>query len=124
MSDTVRVSMPAVVVPRERLEDLMCNALEGGITYWAERVEIIGDWPKDCEWAHEAIARGCAFKVYHNEDECDTVIDHACNLLPKALGKLAVEFPHQWSLFLEEQDDAETADIVFQLYVFGEVVYG
>ena len=123
MSDTVRVSMPAVVVPRERLEDLMCSALEGGITYWADAVKVLGDWPEGCEWAHEAIARGCEFVVYHGEEN-DVVLDHACNLLPKALGKLAVEYPHQWALFLEEQDDAETADLVFQLYVFGEVVYG
>ena len=122
MSDHVCVKMPLVVVPRERLEDLMCNALEGGITYWCRGIEV--DDYRDCEWAHEAIAKGTRFTVHTYEDDPTVVEDYACNKLPEALGKLAVDYPHQWSLFLEEQDDADTADLVFQLYVFGEVVYG
>lgn len=123
MGDSVQVTVPPIVVPRERLEDLMCNALEGGITYWCDSVDVT-DF-RDCEWAHEAIAKGTHFRVYHNDcSEQEVVSDYACNDLPQALGKLAVLFPHQWELFMTEQDDAETADIVFQLYVFGEVVYG
>lgn len=107
---------------RERIADLLCSALEGGSTYWADAVEVEAPWPEHCQWAHEAIASGeCSYRVYHNDgEECERVQ----GTIPEAIRLLATEFPHQFDLWMTEQDDADTGDIFFQLCVFGEVVYG
>ncbi len=40
----------------EQLDDIMCTALEGGITYWCDEAKVVGDYLG--EYAHEQIARG------------------------------------------------------------------
>ena len=107
-------------VNRGRIADLLCCALEGGSTYWCQRVEIT-DFPEGAEWAHEAIASGLTeYTVTTWEDGEFTV----GGTVPEALRKLAREYPHQWDLFMCEQEDADTGDLFFQLCVFGEVIYG
>ena len=40
----------------EQLDEIMCTALEGGITYWCDEAKVVGDYLG--EYAHEQIARG------------------------------------------------------------------
>jgi hypothetical protein len=107
-------------VTRGRIADLLCSALEGGSTYWCDAVEVDQPWPEGADWAHEAIASGeCPYTVYAGGEKV-----RVNGTVPVALRVLATEYPEQFELWLEEQDDADTGDIFFQLCVFGEVIYG
>lgn len=115
-----------VQVDPDRLADLMCGALEGGSTYWCDRCVV--DWddeaakPDSIEWAHEAIAAGADFQIWHN-DEKDT-IDNGTARIERALEIMAERYPRHFGDFMGETDDAETSDVFFQLLCFADVVYG
>lgn len=42
----------------------------------------------------------------------------------KGLNLMPTVAPHQWGAFLNEREDAETADQFLQLCLFGKIVYG
>lgn len=106
------------------IDDIMCAALEGGITYWCCKAEVVEE--KRCsDWGHEQIARGGAL-ILHDAEEYKTyqfTLEH---------------FVQGFRLYLEQgchvavEDnaidtcdlDANDADCIIQFGLFGEVVYG
>lgn len=56
----------------ENIDDIMVSALEGGITYWAYKAKVVGDYLG--EYASEQISRGGSLKIYVIEpfDDADT----------------------------------------------------
>lgn len=115
-----------VEIERKRLDDLMCGALEGGSTYWCDRCDI--EWSDEAaakneiEYGHEAIAAGAEFTVWHNDEE--TTIPNGPKTIERALQQMADEHPFHFNNFINDNDDAETSDVFFQLLCFGELVYG
>lgn len=47
-----------VNVTDEDIDDIMATALEGGINYWCDKAEVIGERLGDDGWASEQISRG------------------------------------------------------------------
>ena len=117
-----------VVLTEENIDDIVCTALEGGITYWCSRCEVIGE--SLGEWAHEQIARGGMLKLYIDEEvDGDTKwwlnrekflagfnawIENGDDLYG-AVSKVGVDTC---------QIDACMADSIIQYALFGEVVFG
>lgn len=62
-----------VVVTEEDVDDIMCSALEGGITYWCDSARVQKD-KRVASWGHEQIARGGELKIHVCEpfDDEDT----------------------------------------------------
>ena len=44
--------------------------------------------------------------------------------MKKGLDLMAGEHQRHWQDFINENDDADTADVFMQLCLFGEIVYG
>ena len=40
---TVSVTLE-IVLTQEDIDDIMCGALEGGITYWCDEAKVVGDY--------------------------------------------------------------------------------
>lgn len=111
-------------VTRTRVEDLLCSALEGGSTYWCFMFRP-KSYPDDCRYGHEAVARGASFKVLADDDEDGWVrVNNSPELITETLQLMADKYPRHWQNFINENDDAETGDVFFQLLCFKEVVYG
>ena len=96
------------------LKDLFITALEGGSNYWL----IINNW---CLEDHVATI---------TDTETNLLTEHQVNLLTIKQGfeKLYAE-NSQWSKkrifnLLNEDYDAEDADIVLQYGLFGKLIYG
>lgn len=119
-----------LTVDVKRLQDLLTSAIEGGSNYWAsfDRVEHSGDM-------------GAYVKVWLTEHEASDsrkepiVRDVTAEDLAKGLQALAdvtsdpdklSEFPAAFKHLNNALDDydQETADVVLQMTVFGELVYG
>ena len=56
-----------VELDNECIDDIMATALEGGITYWCDDVEIVGDYLG--EYASEQISRGGTLKLHDSEED-------------------------------------------------------
>ena len=123
-------------ISREVLEDVFVTALEGGSNYWYflpdHSVELIRRAvPKEEDpYLSTAILKAIldhdvkvAINDAENEDEVVGVITR--DLINPRL-QLLSESKLKWALdaHLNEQGDADSADIVFQYIAMGEVVFG
>lgn len=115
-----------VKVTDEDIDDIMCSALEGGITYWCCKAEVVGEYLG--EYASEQISRGGELKLYDAED--GKVYTLTQEKLLKGI-KLAIEnmyySDYEWYNANELdccQIDAAVADCIIQCALFDDVIYG
>lgn len=123
----VKVEMK-LVVTSEDIDDIMVTALEGGITYWCCKAEVIGQYLG--EYASEQISRNGTLRLYDMEQDERYLLTRY-----KLLEGIAMYVANPCSANIVEQIDgeiridtcnvdAEVADAIIQLALFGEVVYG
>ena len=113
------------VVSDEDIDDIMSAALDGGITYWCGRAEVVGEYLG--EYASEQISRGGTLKLYDIEDP-KTVYELT---LDKFLNGLRLWLENERAFALTEarrldvgQIDAAAADTIIQYALFCDIVYG
>ena len=116
-----------IKITTEDIDDIMCAALEGGINYWCGNAKVVGEYLG--EYASEQIARGGSLILTDFEDE-----EEQYELTrPKLLNgiKLAADegyyTEYDWINGNELdtcQIDADVADAIIQLALFGDIVYG
>lgn len=108
----------------EDIDDIMSAALDGGITYWCCKAEVIGEYLG--EYASEQISRGGTLKLYDMED--GTVSELT---LDKFLIGLRLWIENERAFELTDagrldvgQIDALAADTIIQYALFNDIVYG
>lgn len=114
-----------VELTQEDIDDIVCTALEGGISYWCRKAEVVGEYLG--EYASDQISRGGTLKLYDAEDD---------EIYELTLEKLLYGF-ELWvmggydtygAVCNEEVDtgeiDAEKADQILQLALFDEIIFG
>lgn len=113
------------VVSDEDIDDIMSAALDGGITYWCGKAEVVGEYLG--EYASEQISRGGTLKLYDIE-EPKTVYELT---LDKFLNGLRLWLENERAFALTEagrldvgQIDAAAADSIIQYALFCDIVYG
>ena len=110
----------------EDIDDIMCSALEGGVTYWCQRVIVVGEFRG--EFASDQISREGSLMLY------DRISGERFELTKEKF----VEGFNKW--YAEGGDfydavqadgnidcgmiDAGRADAIVQYALFGETVYG
>ena len=115
-----------VIVTQEDIDDIMAGALEGGITYWCCKAEVVED-DYYGEYASEQISRGGSLRLYDNEDDEQYIL--TLDKFLKGL-RLAIKdgYGNDWFSDDARLDyamiDGEAADIIVQMALFGEVVFG
>jgi len=115
-----------IKVTQEDIDDIMASALEGGITYWCRKAKVVGDYLG--EYASEQISRGGTLKLYDAEE--DDVYELTLEKFLAGITKAITEgyFKHYDWYSATELDtcnvDAEVADVIIQLALFDDVIYG
>ncbi len=101
----------------------MSAALDGGITGWCGRTEVVGE--RRGEFASDEISRGGELRLYDMEsDEAYTLtLDMFLRGLSRYIGGCYDYVTENGSLDVG-QIDAEGADCIVQYALFGDVVYG
>ena len=125
MDHIIRVDY-AIKVTSENIDDIMATALEGGITYWCCKAEVVGEYLG--EYASEQISRGGELKLYDAED--DEVYTLTQEKLLYGI-KLAIEnrYYNEYDWYNANeldccQIDAMVADAIIQCALFDDVIYG
>ena len=115
-----------LTVTQEDIDDIMCAALEGGIIYWANKAEVVGEYLG--EWGHEQIARGGVLKIH--DYEADVVHDLTREKLLNGI-RIAREKEYFKDYGWWDGDtletcnvDAEVADAIVQCALFDDIIYG
>lgn len=133
MSDEKTVTV-VVPLPDQRLSDLLCTAVEGGSNYWAPMCRAVrtdGEYQSVDVFIEPNLVKTATGK-------CSTYVEHGVTWARVTLDDLrrgvsllttspklnfAVGAKHLADI-VNENDDAETADVVLQLALFGEIVFG
>lgn len=133
---TIRVNLP-ILITTEDIDDIMVGALEGGITYWCDRVEVEGEYLG--EYASEQIARGGILKFFIEEPISDDapeyctldyhqLIDGVAKWLdfiedPKVYGRVIRILPDGTCRLDMGNVDSLSCDSIIQYALFGEEVF-
>lgn len=127
---TVSVTLE-IVLTQEDIDDIMCGALEGGITYWCDEAKVVGDYLG--EYGSEQIARGGKLRLHlpepFDKDETEyyeldlekfkkgvelwAITPVGCNCLEQIGGKIRFDTCNA---------DAIVCDAIIQYALFGTVV--
>lgn len=113
------------------IKDQIITALEGGSNYWyyLKDLSMLPE-KKEGEALSERICRAVLDEgkliPVHDIEEPDEVSLGAIHVdtIKRGLQLMAEDYPDQFNDMVEENGDAETADIFFQLVVMGEVTFG
>lgn len=117
-----------IKIEGEMLSNLLVNALEGGSNYWYSNVEFVGrDQYPDIrydEWFAKCLDENIPFEIRITEDEWGKT--HVLNLESVTTGTMLLveEETRHYDDWIQENDDATTADVWLQLCLFGKVVFG
>lgn len=118
-----------IEMEEQRLNDLLCNALEGGSNYWY-RIENYDQSEHECEFLSDIPMAGGTLTFTANGDDEREVI-HGCDMwtltrehMVKGAQTMAEKYPRHWANVVNENDDGETGDVFLQCCLFGEVIYG
>jgi hypothetical protein len=121
-----------LMVSKEDIDDIMCSALEGGVTYWCDRCEVVGEYKG--KYASEQIS-GYGELRFHVIEEFEEGIDTYELNKEKFLKGLqkwideegaydAIGCDDGQFLYLDTGNiDGNTADSIIQYALFGEIVY-
>ena len=111
------------VVSDEDIDDIMSAALDGGVTYWCGRAEVVGEYLG--EYASEQISQGGALKL--RDIEGDGIFELT---LDKFLVGLRLWIENERAFELTSagrldvgQIDAVAADTIVQYALFNDIVY-
>lgn len=130
MESTIRVTLPLTITD-EDIDDIMSSALDW-ISYWCERVEVVGDYLG--EYASEQISRGGELRFYPIEEITDNDPDYFVldrTKLITALRSWVSDYGSYVGNIIEEgrilldtgNIDGPCADSIIQLALFGEKVF-
>lgn len=112
-----------VELTQQDIDDIMCAALEGGICYWCRKAEVVGDYLG--EYASEQISRGGSLLLHDAESAETWELNRE-----KFLKGVKLYFEQGCHVQVEDgridtcDVDANDADCIVQLAIFGEVVFG
>lgn len=128
--DAGRYIIPAkrtVVLSEEDIDDIMCGAIESGISYWASKAEV-GEEEYLGEFASEQISRGGSLRIYDREDDKIYILTLE-KLLKGFSMAVSLGYDDGWIDIPENTVDmccidAHGCDVIVQLALFGDVIYG
>lgn len=113
------------------IDDIVCTAFEGGINYWCEKVEVVGDYLG--EYASDQISRGGQLKIFDSEDYIEdgfAILDKeklikGIKLYCSNSSSTNILVPDKSGFIIDTcQVDAEVADCIIQYALFDEIVFG
>ena len=112
----------------QRIADLMIGAIEGGSTQWCLRIEHRfppGTRFSEKPWyaSPEIYDREDFSLNVHVDDEDEPLHVITKNSLMGGFTTMARKYGNHFRDFMEEGEDAVTADVWFQCVVLGDVVY-
>lgn len=121
----IEVNKKYTVTPQD-IDDIMVTALEGGINYWCRKAEVVGEYLG--EYASDQISRGGSLILYDAESS-----DHWELNLEKLLNGIQKAIEDNWfddygwydnGVLYTTEIDGEVADVIVQLALFDDVVFG
>lgn len=119
-----------IQVPDQKIADVLCCGMEGGIAYWSviegyrepKTMEFQMDTEKVFKHIDYALNLGGA--VMLKDTETEIVHELTRDKLYKAVQMMADRYPRHFANLMDDNSDAETGDVLIQCAVLGSITYG
>ena len=107
-----------IQISDDQIDSWAVTAFEGGINYWCDELKVKNNDYKGCKYASEALSKGATIIIEGKEITKHDIL--------KALSKLpTMEYNKVYNRLLNEgQYDACDADVLFQVALYDDVIYG
>ena len=119
-----------IIVNQEDIDDIMCTALEGGITYWCMSAQscMESEWMKknNIEYCSEIISRGGDIALTTLDGDYILTLTSFYRGLQKLIdesGEYYLEQTNDGYALKTSEIDADIADLIIQYAIFGKLVY-
>jgi len=138
VDEKVTIFQAERVVENKRFEDILTSAFEGGCNYWLSLNST--DIAKEAESLdgelniEKQLLKGGNLNCYDNLNPDEKLGVLSLVRIRAALQAMArgkdlkdkenYQLKKHFDNFVEENDDAETADVIIQIAVMGEIVFG
>lgn len=114
-----------VIITSQDIDDIVCTALEGGITYWCCKAKVVGEYLG--EYASDQISRGGKLILYDAESDDKWTLTRGNFLNGLRLWLMnGMDVDH--GVYEGKLDtgaiDASSADCIIQYALFGKIVFG
>lgn len=115
-----------------QVDDQLITALEGGSNYWynlktASSLEEPEGYKRNRSVHYrflDKVYQGATLPVYDIEEPTEVLGDLSMETIKRGLDLLKRDYKDHYRDVVDECGDAETADVLFQLMVMGEVTFG
>lgn len=123
--ENITINIP-FVIDQEFVDGVMCSALEGGIGYWACIKEVDRTKAEPFEYLSDGVSRGAVIHFRDVEgEEDDSNWKFGLDEFVKGFTKYIKGEGHGLEPYTDPGDiDANHADVIIQLGLFGNVVFG
>ena len=125
MEYTISVERKIKVTDQD-IDDIIATAFEGGINYWCYKAEVVGDYLG--EFASEQISRGGTVRLYDSVEDAvyELTLENFMEGLTKAIeDNWYDEYGWYDGNSIDTCNvDADVADVIIQLALFDDVIYG
>lgn len=116
-------------ITKQQIIDVLVTALEGGSNYWYYIKDIPNEVESNdskplSEAIGEYILNDGEILIYDIEDEDELLGEVNMNKLLETITLLKQDYPEVYQNIINEDYDANDADIFFQLAVMGDVTFG
>lgn len=113
----------SIDISQQDIDDIMVCALEGGINYWCGEVEVVGEYLG--EYASEQISHGGKLVLHDAESDGEWTLTRAdflngVKLYVESGGHVIFDEACIDTSYI----DANDADCIVQLALFGEIMFG
>lgn len=119
---------PSIYLPDDVRENLLCSAIEGGSNYWYYLPDLTMVERKKgtplVDSMFKAVKAGAQIPIHDIEDESNFLGMLTMANIERGERIMFEKHNQHYSDARNENDDAATGDVWFQLAVMGEIVYG
>lgn len=118
-----------IEISYKRIEDILVGAFEGGSNYWFDDFTIHKEIPINFDntgkstWFYSyPLNKNGKITFRSIDNDLEYVLD--LSSIKKGLKLMAMDYKDNFNDIITEDDDADTSDLLLQLSLFDELVYG
>ena len=124
----IEIKTTVTITPKQ-IADLMVTALEGGSNHWVKKANLtlVNGEPKESPWYADPDIYASSFEIKLTDIEDGSIYTLNRMKLLEGLTKLADQTHDRHDCFrslLDDNIDAEDADVILQVAVHGEIIFG
>ena len=123
----IEMKIPIVMgVQQSDLDNILATCFEGGSNYWINKVQVVDEDYKGCKYASDVVSQGGKLEVFCDDSSPKTLTK---NKLMKGIQKWYEKYHYPRHKEIQDEFhmfdwDAGDSDIILQLAIFNEVIYG